>query len=135
MAVTLDVGEVTNIHPRDKQTVGARLALAARHIAYGEGVAYQGPLFREATTQSGAMHVWFDHAERLNTHGGKVEGFEVAGADHRFVPAEAAIEGTTVVVKSSQVPEPKYVRYAWHGIAPPGLYNSADLPTSTFTSE
>jgi len=135
MAVTLDVGEAENVHPADKQTVGARLALAARHIAYGEGVAYQGPLFREATTQPGAMRVWFDHAEGLNTHGGKVEGFEVAGPDHRFVPAEAAIEGATVVVKSSQVPEPKYVRYDWQGIAPPSLYNSAGLPASTFTSE
>jgi sialate O-acetylesterase len=135
MAVTLDVGEANNIHPADKQTVAARLALAARHMVYGESVDYLGPLFREATAQPGAMRVWFDNAESLSTHTGKVEGFDVAGADGRFVPAEAAIEGSTVVVKSLQVAEPKYVRYAWNGIAPSGLYNAAGLPASTFASQ
>jgi sialate O-acetylesterase len=136
MAVTLDVGDVNNIHPADKETVAARLALAARHMVYGEDTSYLGPLFREATTQPGAIKVWFDNANGLNSHSGDLEGFEVAGSDHRFVPAEAAIDGLTVVVKSSQVADPKYVRYAWKGAAPSGLlYNAAGLPTSTFTSE
>jgi sialate O-acetylesterase len=81
------------------------------------------------------MRVWFDDAEGLRTRDGKVEGFEVAGADRRFVPAVAVIEGSTVVVRSSQVAEPQYVRYAWKGIAPPSLYNAAGLPASTFSSE
>jgi sialate O-acetylesterase len=137
MAVTLDVGDrnVRNIHPPDKQSVGARLALAARGMVYGEHIEYQGPLFREATTQPGAMRVWFDHAEGLNVRTGKVEGFEVAGTDHRFVPAEASIKGSTIVVMSNQVSDPKYVRYAWYGTPPPSLYNAAGLPASTFTSE
>ncbi len=135
MAVTLDVGETNNIHPADKQTVGARLAWAARSMVYGEQIAYEGPLFREATTQPGALRVWFDHADGLTTRTGKVEGFEVAGTDHRFVTAEASIVGSTVVVKSDQVSDPKYVRYAWYGVAPPSLYNAAGLPASTFTSE
>jgi len=135
MAVTLDVGDANNIHPPDKQTVGARLSLAARGMVYGESNPYQGPLFREATTQLGAMRVWFDHADGLRTHSDKVEGFEVAGADHRFVPADASIDGSTIVVKSAQVADPRYVRYAWHGFAPESLYNAAGLPASTFTSE
>jgi sialate O-acetylesterase len=135
MAVSLDAGQKDNIHPADKQTVAARLALAARHIVYGESVAYRGPLFREATTEIGAMRVWFDHAEGLTTRGEKLEGFEIAGADHHFVPAEASIDGTSVVVKSGQVADPVYVRYDWNGIVPPSLYNSAGLPTSTFSSE
>jgi sialate O-acetylesterase len=81
------------------------------------------------------LRVWFDHADGLTTRTGKVEGFEVAGTDHRFVTAEASIVGSTVVVKSDQVSDPKYVRYAWYGVAPPSLYNAAGLPASTFTSE
>jgi sialate O-acetylesterase len=138
MAVTLDVGDAANthnIHPPDKESVAARLALAARDMVYGEQVAYQGPLFREATTQPGAMRVWFDHAEGLSTRTGKLEGFEVAAADRRFVAADATIEGATVVVRSSRVLEPQYVRYDWKGVVPPSLYNSAGLPASTFTSE
>jgi sialate O-acetylesterase len=135
MAVTLDVGDANNIHPPDKQTVGTRLSLAARGMVYGESNPYQGPLFRETTNQLGAMRVWFDHADGLRTHSDKVEGFEVAGTDHRFVPADASIDGSTIVVKSAQVAEPRYVRYAWHGFAPESLYNAAGLPASTFTSE
>lgn len=135
MAVTLDLGEANNIHPADKQTVGARLALGEENMVYGGHKDYEGPLFREATTQAGAMRVWFDHADGLNTHAGKVEGFEIAGVDHHYVAADAAIDGATVVVKSPQVADPQYVRYAWHGIAPPGLYNAAGLPASSFSSE
>jgi sialate O-acetylesterase len=135
MALSLDVGERDNIHPADKQTVAGRLALAARSMVYREAIPYRGPLFRQATTESGAMRVWFDHADGLTTRGEKLEGFEVAGADRHFVPAEASIDGTSVVVKSGQVASPQYVRYAWAGIVPPSLYNSAGLPTSTFSSE
>jgi sialate O-acetylesterase len=135
MAVTLDVGETDNIHPADKQTVGARLALAARGMVYGEDVAFCSPLFREATTESGAIRVWFDHAKGLTAHGKKLEGFEIAGADRRFVLADAEIDGETVVVKNEQVSNPMFVRYAWNGVAPPSLYNAAGLPASTFTSE
>jgi len=135
MAVTLDVGDEKNVHPADKQTVGERLALAARGMVYGEDIPYQSPLFREATTEPGAMRVWFDHAKGLSVRIMQVEGFEVAGADHHFVPATAKIEGETVVVRSKDVPDPMYVRYAWTGIAPSALYNGAGLPASSFTSE
>jgi sialate O-acetylesterase len=140
MAVTTDIGERDNVHPPDKQTVGARLALAARGLVYGENVAYQPPLFREATTETQAngtvaMRVWFDHAERLTAKTAAVSGFELAGDDHHFVPAEARIDGSTVMVSAAAVAHPVYVRYAWAGYSPDGLYNAAGLPASTFTSD
>jgi sialate O-acetylesterase len=140
MAVTLDVGSPDNVHPPDKQTVGHRLALAARHLVYGEDVAYASPLFREATAElqpdgSTALRVWFDHAQGLTTHGGPSTAFEVAGADHHFVAGQAKIEGETVVVSASAVPHPVYVRYGWMGVMPDNVFNAAGLPMSTFTSE
>jgi sialate O-acetylesterase len=141
MAVTLDVGDAHNVHPPDKQTVGHRLALAARHIAYGEDVAYGSPLFRQATAElqtdgSTALRVWFDNAQGLTVRGAAAStAFEVAGPDHHFVPAQARIDGETVVVTSSELKNPVYVRYGWMGVMPDNLFNAAGLPASTFTSE
>ena len=135
MAVSLDVGTPDNVHPPDKQTVGARLALAARAMVYGEKTEYSGPLYRQTTTEGSALRVWFDHAEGLRSKGTQVEGFEVAGEDHRFVPATAKIEGESVVVRSPDITAPLFVRYAWQNVTPANLYNQADLPASTFTSE
>ena len=139
MAVSLDVGDLHNVHPPDKQTVAARLALAARNIAYGEATHYEGPTFREATVEytsnAIAMRVWFDHATGLSFHGRAVKGFEIAAADHHFVPADASIEGETVLVKSTAVTHPMYVRYGWSSYVENSFYNSDGLPASTFTSE
>ncbi len=134
MAVTIDVGNPTDIHPRDKRTVGARLALAARALAYGETVQHSGPLFRQATPEAAALRVHFDHAEGLTTRGGPVAGFEIAGADGRYVPAEARIEGTTVVVSSPEVAAPRSVRYGWADNPKVSLYDAAGLPASPFRS-
>jgi sialate O-acetylesterase len=135
MAVTIDIGTPDNVHPPDKQTVGARLALAARALAYGEQVEYSGPLFRQAAPDERSMRVWFDHAGGLTAKNREPEGFEVAGDDRRFVKAEARIDGDTVVVTSSRVGEPRYVRYGWANAPVVNLYNSAGLPASPFTSE
>ena len=140
MAVSLDVGLVDNVHPSDKQTVGARLALAARGMVYGERVTYTGPLYRQATSEllpngKTAMRVWFDHAEGLNSHGQPTGDFELAGEDHHFLPAESRIEGNTVVVSSNSVAHPRFVRYGWNSVVTHSLYNSAGLPASTFSSE
>jgi sialate O-acetylesterase len=141
MAVTLDVGEADNVHPPDKQTVAHRLAVAARHMVYGEAdLAYASPLFREATAElrpdgSTALRVWFSHAQGLTSHGQPIDAFEVAGADHRFVPAQARIIGESVVVRSTELTNPVYVRYGWMGVVDHNLYNAAGLPASTFTSE
>jgi sialate O-acetylesterase len=132
MAVTIDVGNPTDIHPRDKKTVGTRLALAARALAYGETLLHSGPLFRQATAERGALRVHFDHAEGLTTRGGPVAGFEVAGEDGRFVPAEARIEGQTVVVSAAGVAAPRAVRYGWADNPAVSLYNGAGLPASPF---
>lgn len=140
MAVTLDIGSRDNIHPPDKQDVGHRLALIARHMVYGENVAWASPLFRQATSEiepdgTPAMRVWFSNADGLTSRGAPIDAFEIAGADHHFVPAQARIDGETVVVSSPSVPHPVYVRYAWQGYVANNLFNAAGLPASTFTSE
>lgn len=135
MVVSLDVGLAGNVHPPDKQTVGARLALAARATVYGEAVPYASPLFREVTPQTGALRVWFDNADGLSSRGQPLDGFEVAGADHHFVPATAELQGTSVVVRAAGLAAPQYVRYLWQNVAPAPLYNRAGLPASTFSSE
>jgi sialate O-acetylesterase len=138
MAVTLDVGDRDNVHPADKQTVGHRLALAARAVSYGEDVHHSGPLFRQVATDDAGMRVYFTGADgKLAVRGGTLEGFELAGADHHFVMATAKIDpdGTTVRVESPQVAAPKYVRYAWPNAPDATLMDSAGLPASTFTSE
>jgi sialate O-acetylesterase len=142
MVVSLDVGEAENVHPPDKQSVAARLALAAEAIVYhrtdaaGKTIEYSGPLYRQMTRQGAKVRVYFDHAgDALHAKGPELLGFELAGKDRKFVAAQAAVDGQTVVVSSAQVPDPAYVRYAWPNATPANLYNSADLPASTFTSE
>jgi sialate O-acetylesterase len=138
MAVTLDVGDANNVHPADKQTVGHRLALAARALSYGEDVHHSGPLFRQATTEGGGMRVYFSSADgKLAVRGGTLQGFELAGADHHFVAATAKIDpdGSSVTVTSPQVTAPQYVRYAWPNAPDATLMDGAGLPASTFTSE
>jgi sialate O-acetylesterase len=135
MAVTIDVGNPTDIHPRDKKTVGTRLALAARAVAYGETLVHSGPLFRQATFEGAAARVYFDHAEGLTTReGAPVAGFEIAGPDGRYVPAQARIEGATVVVSAAGVEAPRAVRYGWADNPAVSLYNAAGLPASPFRS-
>jgi sialate O-acetylesterase len=133
MAVTTDAGEEHNIHPANKQVVGERLSLLARHQVYGEKIADSGPLFRFAYPDAGAMHVLFSDAQGL-TAKGTLQGFEVAGEDGKFVPASARIEGEAVTASSPSVAEPRYVRYAWPSFTTANLYNGAGLPASTFTS-
>jgi sialate O-acetylesterase len=136
IVVTTDIGDPDNVHPPDKQAVGARLALAARAVAYGESVEYSGPLFLAATPEGDSMRIWFDHtADRLVSRSGDLRGFELAGADGRFGPATASIDGKTVVVWNAHLPNPRYVRYGWSNALDVNLFNSAGLPASPFTSE
>ncbi|MGC2400173.1 MAG: sialate O-acetylesterase [Acidobacteriaceae bacterium] len=136
MAVSLDVGQRDNVHPPDKQTVGARLALAGRALAYGEtGLEFTGPLYRQVTRQGTDLEIWFDHAEGLNSKGDEVKGFEVAGPDGRFVAAAAKVQGATVLLSSPEVSEPQQVRYAWQNFTDANLYNGASLPASTFLAK
>ena len=135
MAVTIDVGTPENIHPPDKKTVGRRLSLAARALSYGENVEYSGPLPRQVTAEADAIRIWFDHAAGLAAHGGPVRGFEIAGDDGRFVPAEARVEGDTVVAGSAGIERPIRVRYGWKNVPEGNLFNAAGLPASPFRWE
>jgi len=137
MATIIDIGNPTNIHPTDKQDVGLRLALAARVIAYGEKIEDSGPLFREARPERAAMRIWFDHTTGgMNAKGGgPLKGFEIAGTDRRYVPADAKIESNSIVVSNPAVAAPQYVRYAWADNPDCNLYNGENLPASPFRSE
>jgi sialate O-acetylesterase len=132
MAVTIDIGEAENIHPSDKKTVGLRLSLAARALAYGADVEYSGPTPRQVTAEPGALRVRFDHAAGLTARGGDLRGFEIAGADGKYVPALARIEGGEVVLRSDAVEWPAHVRYGWEDDPHCNLYNAAGLPASPF---
>lgn len=136
MAVTLDVGTPGNVHPPDKQTVGHRLALAARALSYGESVHDAGPLFTRADREGSSLRIWFhDRKIALHCTGSPCLGFEIAGADRHFVPAEAKIDGTSVVITAPTVPDPTFARYAWPNATTANLVDAEDLPASTFTSE
>jgi sialate O-acetylesterase len=135
MAVTIDIGNPANVHPTNTQEVGRRLALAARALVYAEAVEFSGPVYRQATGEGGALRVWFTHAEGMQAKGGgAVSGFTVAGKDGNFVPAEARIEGDTVVVSSPQVSAPAAVRYAWADDPECNLINREGLPAVPFRS-
>lgn len=136
MAVTIDIGQPDNVHPPDKQSVGYRLSLGARAVAYGEKLEYSGPLFRQATVDQGSMHVYFTHDEGLMARGGALSGFEIAGSDGCFRPAEAKVAGHAVVVSAESVHRPMYVRYGWANNAlRANLVNGNGLPAGTFTSQ
>lgn len=132
MAVTIDIGDAVDIHPKNKLDVGLRLARAARAISFGEKVEWSGPLYRALTREDHALRVWFDHAAGLTARGGPLVGFEVAGADGKYVTADAKIDGATVIVSSTSVPEPVSVRYAWAANPACNLDNKEGLPASPF---
>jgi sialate O-acetylesterase len=137
LALTIDIGEAGDIHPKNKQEVGRRLALAARHIAYGEKVAYSGPVYRDMSIVGGEARITFDHADGgLVARDGKLPAFEIAGADRKFHWASARIAGDDeVVVSSPDVPAPVAVRYAWAGNPDATLYNKAGLPAVPFRTD
>lgn len=137
MAVTTDVGNFTNIHPRKKREVGERLALWALAKDYGQtNLVYSGPLFRSMQVKGSSAFLNFDHAEAgLVKRGIKLTGFEVAGADQVFHPADAVIIGQQVVVSSAKVKQPAAVRLAFDDQTIPNLYNAAGLPASPFRTD
>ncbi len=132
MAVTIDIGDPVDLHPKNKQDVGLRLALAARAITYGEKIEWSGPMFRQVTQEEHALRIWFDHADGLVAKGGPLTGFEVAGSDGKYSAADAKIDGGSVIVSSSTVPTPSSVRYAWAASPTCNLFNQAGLPASPF---
>jgi sialate O-acetylesterase len=135
-AVAIDIGNPDDIHPRNKQEVGRRLALIATAQVYGLSGDYSGPAFAAAEPGRGAMRVRFHHAVAgLTARDRPLQSFELAGADRVFHPATASIEGETVVVRSPKVPDPVAVRYAWRNSPVANLYNGAGLPAVPFRSD
>ena len=136
MAVITAVGEVNDIHPQRKGPVGARLALAARAIAYGEPIEFSGPEYAGMKMDGSSIVLQFKHTGGgLEAREGALKGFAIAGEDHKFVNAEATIEGDTIVVKSPDVSHPVAVRYGWANFPLGNLWNKAGLPASPFRTD
>jgi sialate O-acetylesterase len=138
--VTIDVGDAHDIHPRNKQEVGRRLALAARTVAYGERVVFSGPAYKRHEVRRGKVVIEFTHIGQGLVAKGvarqRLEGFTIAGADRRFLPADAAIQKGRVVVWNDLVPDPIAVRYAWADDPErANLFNLEGLPASPFRTD
>ncbi|WP_161888734.1 sialate O-acetylesterase [Pontibacter russatus] len=139
MAVTIELGEWNDIHPDNKKDVGERLALAAQKLAYGEkDIVSSGPLYQSAKIEGNKIVISFTNTGSglAAKDGEPLSWFAIAGEDKKFVWAQAKIEGDKVVVWSEEVPDPKYVRYAWAD-NPYGanLYNKEGLPASPFRTD
>lgn len=134
MVVTIDVGDERDVHPKNKQAVGHRLARLALARTYGQEIEHSGPALQSVASLGGALRLTFAHATGgLTDQGSPLKTFEVAGADGKYFPATAAIEGNTVYVSSSDVSLPIAVRYAWSNF-PAGcnLFNGEGLPAAPF---
>lgn len=135
-AVIIDIGEAKDIHPKNKQDVGKRLALNALAKDYGKNIEYSGPVYRLQKIKGNEITVKFDHADGLMAKGGeKLSGFAIAGADQKFVWADAKIVGKKVVVSAPSISAPVAVRYAWADNPVCNLYNAAGLPASPFRTD
>lgn len=136
LAIAIDIGDATDIHPRNKQEVGRRLALAALGTTYGQAIEYSGPVYESMKVEGGKARLSFTHTTGgLEAKGGKLEGFAIAGADGTFVWADATIDGDTVLVSSPAVAAPSAVRYAWGNNPVCTLYNGEGLPAVPFRTD
>jgi sialate O-acetylesterase len=137
MAVTLDIGDEKNVHPRNKLDVGRRLARLALAGTYKIKCIPNGPIYREATIEQGSIRVHFDSiGGGLISKEGALKQFAIAGSDKKFVWANAVIEGDSIIVSSPHISNPTYVRYAWaDNPAGANLYNSENLPAAPFRTD
>ena len=161
-AVIIDIGEARDIHPKNKQDVGRRLALSALGVTYGRKICYSGPVYASHAVEGATVRVEFKHqcgglvvkpfTDPVTPDGPSLEkrfgvdvkgmrpesqviGFQIAGADKKFVWAEAKIDGSSIVVSSPKVAAPVAVRYAWEVNPICNLYNKAGLPASPFRTD
>ncbi|MDP2982458.1 MAG: sialate O-acetylesterase [Candidatus Latescibacter sp.] len=137
MAVSIDIGDSTNIHPNDKWDVGRRLSLAALHVAYGQNIVFSGPVYRSMKKDGNRIRLRFDNTDGgLTTRAGEpLQGFTIAGEDKVFHPASARFSGAEVLVSAENVPKPVAVRYGWADNPYCNLYNTAGLPASPFRTD
>ena len=138
MAVTIDIGEADDIHPRNKQDVGKRLALAAYKVAYHDDIVYSGPLYDSMDIENNRIYLHFSNVgSGLTTSDGEApESFAIAGSDKEFHWAKARIiDQNTIMVENSKVKNPVAVRYAWQSNPEVNLYNKEGLPASPFRTD
>ncbi|HET6170827.1 MAG TPA: hypothetical protein VFE01_11630, partial [Terracidiphilus sp.] len=136
LAVTIDTGDPDNIHSKEKEPVGDRLARCALAKHYGEKIAYSGPTLARVDRRPHEIRLHFKHADGgLVAKGGKLEEFSIAGEDRKWHWADARIHGDTIIVSSPSVPNPKEVRYAWQSNPAATLFNGAGLPAGPFRTD
>ena len=136
LAVTIELGDSQDIHPANKRDVGKRLALWALAKDYGKELVYSGPLYKEQTIEGNRIRVHFSHVgSGLEAKGGPLTHFEIAGEDQVYYPADAKVDGETVIVSASDVPSPVAVRYGWSNDAETNLFNAEGLPASSFCTD
>lgn len=134
MVVSVDVGDSLNIHPRNKETIGKRLSLWALNKCYGyRHIIPSGPIFKKYTVDSNSLTLYFDYAKKgLILPKERLSGFEIAGVDNHYFPADAVLSGKTVILKSKLVPIPAAARLGWRTCPKIELLNSDGLPASPF---
>ena len=137
LVVTIDIGDPHNVHFKNKQEVSRRLVLQAKANVYGMDVVCDGPIYTSTTVEGNAIRLHFKSigGGLAARGGGPLKGFVIAGADRKFVPAEATIDGDTILVRSENIASPIAVRYAWEMNPDCNLINKADLPASPFRTD
>ncbi len=135
MAVITDVGDPVDIHPKAKEPVGARLALAARAIAHGERIVYSGPVYKSMAVTGDKAVLTFDHVGGGLAADGELKGFAIAGEDQKFVNAQAKLDGNKVVVWAASVSKPVAVRFGWANCPVVNLANKEGLPATPFRTD
>ncbi len=137
MAVTADIGNIDDIHPKNKKDVGERLALWALAKTYdNDKIVCSGPLYRSMQIENSSIRISFDYAKTgLARKGDSLTHFRIAGKDQKFYPANAIIEGSAILVSSQKVANPVAVRYGWHIATMPNLYNREGLPAVPFRTD
>jgi sialate O-acetylesterase len=136
MVVISDIGNINDIHPRNKVDVGSRLANWALNKSYGQkDISYSGPIYKSYIIDGTKVKIEFEHNSGLKARGGDLTHFEIAGEDQIFYTGEAEIENDAVWVSSPKVPTPAAVRFAFSNTAEPNLFNEAELPASMFRTD
>lgn len=136
IAGTMDISDLVDIHPKNKQDVGKRLALWALANSYGKNLPYCGPLYKEMAIEDGKIRLSFEYADSLASRDGNaLTWFTIAEADHKFIRANAEIDGNQVIVWSDRAPDPVAVRFGWSRFAEPNLINGAGLPALPFRTD
>ena len=137
MAVTIDIGDANDIHPKNKQEVGRRLALNALNLVYNKDIEYSGPIYKMKTIEGNNIRLSFDHSDSgLTTKDNEeLKGFTIAGPDKVFHWAQAKIDGNSIMVWNDKIENPVAVRYAWASNPICNLYNNSELPASPFRTD